>query len=170
MKTEPDVFSFQDLKGRPRRTEGWDGIRNYQARNYLRDEFQVGDLVFIYHSRVEHPAIVGVAEVVRSAYPDVSALDPASKYFDQLSLKQKQSRWVMVDVRATHEFSVPVTLEMMRSFPALDGLLVLKKGQRLSIQPVDRMHWDAICKIGKCFSLDGETSRQGSSTIELAGH
>jgi predicted RNA-binding protein with PUA-like domain len=149
MKTEPDVFSFADLISRRHQTEGWDGIRNYQARNLLRDEVQIGDQAFIYHSRIAEPAIVGIAEVVKGAYPDDSALDPASKYFDPLSKKQGASRWVMIDVKAIEKFSYPVTLGQMRLNPDLADLMVIKKGQRLSIQPVSKSSWDIIKRLGK---------------------
>ncbi len=149
MKTEPDVFSFDDLARKKNRTEGWDGIRNYQARNLLRDKFKNGDRVFIYHSRIDEPAIVGTALVVKEAYPDISALDPTSKYFDALSQKQGASRWLMVDVQACERFSQSVTLQMMRSTPGLQDLMVIKKGQRLSIQPVDDEHWQIICSLGR---------------------
>ena len=110
MKTEPDTFSIDDLIAAPNSTEPWDGIRNYQARNFLRDEFSVGDLVFIYHSRVKSPGVVGIAEIVRSAYPDHTALDPESNYFDPKSLEKGESRWVMVDVKAVQKFDNVVTL------------------------------------------------------------
>jgi predicted RNA-binding protein with PUA-like domain len=148
MKTEPDLFSFEDLVSRPSRSEGWDGIRNYQARNLLRDEFQVGDEVFIYHSRIPEPAVVGIAKVVRGAYPDDSALDPGSKYFDPLSKKQAVSRWLMVDVMATEKLLRPVTLGEMKLNSELSDLMVIKKGQRLSVQPVLKSHWDIIRRLG----------------------
>ena len=104
MKTEPDAFSFDDLINSKNRTDCWDSIRNYQARNMMRDEFKKGDLVFIYHSRIADPAIVGIAQVTKEAYPDHTALDPNEKYFDPKSEKLGESRWVMVDVQAKKYF------------------------------------------------------------------
>ena len=147
MKTEPDVFSFEDLVRMPSHTDGWEGIRNYQARNFMRDDFKCGDQVFIYHSRTKPPAIVGVAEVVREAYPDDTALDPQSPYFDEKSAREGVSRWVRVDVKATKRFAQPLSLEKLRSLDQLRGLALLKRGQRLSIQPVSSPHWQAICNL-----------------------
>ncbi|SMF33873.1 EVE domain-containing protein [Pseudobacteriovorax antillogorgiicola] len=149
MKTEPDVFSFDDLVNLKNSTDHWDGIRNYQARNFMRDQFKKGQQVFIYHSNTKVPGIVGIAEVVREAYPDHTALDPKSKYFDPKSADKGESRWVMVDVKATHRFRNLVSLADMREMPELDGMALLKPGQRLSIQPVEAPHWSLIKKIGK---------------------
>ncbi len=147
MKTEPDVFSYDDLELRPGQTEHWDGVRNYQARNFMRDQFRIGDQVLFYHSRTNSPGIVGIAEVVKEAYPDPSALDPNSSYFDPKSATLGQSRWVMVDVRAKKRFARAVTLEDMRREPRLAQMLVLQKGQRLSIQPVSEAEWDVISRL-----------------------
>ena len=149
MKTEPDVFSFDHLCKRPKKTEGWDGVRNYQARNMMRDDFKKGDLVFIYHSRIADPAVVGIAEVVREGYPDKSALDPKEKYFDEKSLAKGESRWVMVDVQAKKRFVEPVTLSTIRTLKSLKAMPLIKKGMRLSIQPVTKAQWDVIVKLGK---------------------
>jgi predicted RNA-binding protein with PUA-like domain len=144
MKTEPDTFSFDDLVGRPDRTDRWEGVRNYQARNMMRDQFQLGDEVFIYHSRVAEPAIVGVARVVRAAYPDPTALDPQSKYFDSKSVEQGISRWVMVNVQAVGRFMRPITLKELRDVKGAENMLLLRPGQRLSIQPVQEQEWQLI--------------------------
>ena len=148
LKTEPSVFSYQDLQAAPNQTTGWDGVRNYQARNFMRDQFKLGDLVFIYHSACKEPAIIGIAEVVREAYDDVTALDRKSKYFDEKSKKDGKSRWVQIDVKAKQVFPEPVTLQQCREQAALKDMALLQKGQRLSIQPVTKGQWTKICKLG----------------------
>lgn len=148
MKTEPDVFSWSDLERAPNSTASWDGVRNYQARNFMRDEFKLNDLVFIYHSRVEPPAIVGIAQVVREAYPDLTALDPESKYSDEKSIRDGLSRWVMVDVKAVARLPNEVSLSQLRETVGLDQMLVTRPGQRLSVQPVKPSEWAIICHLG----------------------
>lgn len=148
MKTEPDVFSFEDLKSRKAMTEPWDGIRNYQARNFMRDEFSLGDQVFIYHSNTKIPGIAGIAKVVKEAYPDHTALDPECKYADPKSIEKGESRWLMVDVQATHQFKNYVSLEELRGIPDLEDMALLRRGQRLSIQPVLKDEWELIKKLG----------------------
>ncbi|MBC7661144.1 MAG: EVE domain-containing protein [Chitinophagaceae bacterium] len=149
MKTEPDTFSFDDLLSRPQQTEGWEGVRNYMARNFMRDQFKVGQLVFFYHSRIEEPAIVGVAQIVKEAYPDEAALDLKSPYFDAKSLAKGESRWCMVDVKAYGQFERPITLKELKSTAVKDlqNMALIKPGQRLSIQPVTKKEWDAVLKI-----------------------
>jgi predicted RNA-binding protein with PUA-like domain len=149
MKTEPEVFSFEDLVRSPGYRAPWDGVRNYQARNMMRDDFKLGDQVLVYHSRVDPPHIAGVAEVVREAYPDPSALDPKSKYFDSKSQELGHSRWVMVDLKAVGRFKNPVGLDWCRQQPALGQMLLLRKGQRLSIQPITDSEWQFIYAHGK---------------------
>jgi predicted RNA-binding protein with PUA-like domain len=148
MKTEPNVFSYTDLTRAPGATSSWDGVRNYQCRNFMRDDFRVGDGVLIYHSSVDVPGVAGIAQVVREAYPDITALNPDSEYFDPKSAELKQSRWVMVDVQARAALKTPVTLQQMREVSALADMLVLRKGMRLSIQPVTPKEWATICKLG----------------------
>ncbi len=143
LKSEPDVFSLEDLKNCPNQTEHWDGIRNYQARNLMRDEMQVGDRAFFYHSRQTEPAIVGTAKVVREAYPDHTSWDPTSKYFDEKSTPENP-RWLMVDVQFGSEFSRPVTLKELRSIPELNEMFLLRKGMRLSVQPVTEAEFQLI--------------------------
>jgi predicted RNA-binding protein with PUA-like domain len=150
MKTEPDTFSYDDLIAAPNSTEPWDGIRNYQARNFLRDDFKKGDLVFIYHSRVKDPGIVGVAEVVREGYSDHTALDPLSRYFDPKSYEKGESRWVMVDVKAIRKFRKVLTLAELKTTRGLIDMKVVQKGQRLSIQPVTESEWQIISEIAGC--------------------
>ena len=146
MKTEPDEFSWDDLEKKPKKIGSWDGVRNYQARNFMRDEFKKGDLVLFYHSSCETPGIYGLAKVVKEAYPDPTALDKKSDYFDEKSFKDGESRWVMVDVQAVERFSRPATLEDIRKDSALKSMLLLRPGQRLSVQPVEEKHADHILK------------------------
>lgn len=153
MKTEPDVFSFDDLINRPNSTDSWDGIRNYQARNFMRDVFKKGDGVLIYHSRIDEPAIVGVAEVVKEAYPDTSALNPEVKYFDPRAANKGETPWVMVDVQAKKRLSIHLTLKKIKGIPELSEMMVIKKGQRLSIQPVTKKEWEVILKTGQCTDI-----------------
>lgn len=136
MKSEPDVFSWDHLMKMPNQTGHWDGVRNYQARNYMRDEFKVGDQVFFYHSSCDVPGIAGIAEVVREGYPDPTALDPKSEYYDEKSARTGISRWVMVDVKAVKKSKTFLSLETIRKDERLQELLLLRPGQRLSIQPV----------------------------------
>lgn len=148
MKTEPTTFSFDDLIKAPKRTTHWEGVRNYQARNLLRDEIKKGHRVLVYHSNTDDPAVVGVAEVVRDGYPDDSALDSKSDYYDADAKKKGESPWVMVDIRATHRLKTPVNREMMKGSPALKEIMVMKKGSRLSVQPVTAAEFEAILKMG----------------------
>ena len=146
LKSEPDVFSLEDLKNCPNQTEPWDGIRNYQARNLMRDEMKVGHQAFFYHSRQAEPAIVGTVRVVREAYPDHTSWDPSSKYFDEKS-SAENPRWLMVDVQFESEFSRPVTLKELRSVPELKEMFLLLKGTRLSVQPVTEAEFQLILAI-----------------------
>ena len=149
MKTEPDVFSFEDLIAMKNSTDHWDGIRNYQARNMMRDNFKKGDQVLIYHSNATPPGIAGMAEVVKEAYPDHTALDESCKYYDPKSAEKGESRWVMVDVKATHRLKNFLPLPQLKEMKELDGMALLKKGQRLSIQPVSKEEWAFIKKLAK---------------------
>lgn len=145
-KTEPSVFSLDDLKERPGMTEHWDGVRNYQARNFLRDAVKAGDLVLIYHSNIPEPAVVGIAQVVRAGYPDFTALDPASGHFDPKSSADNPI-WYMVDVRYVEAFPRPVTLEEIKGIPLLSCMPLVKRS-RLSIQPVTPEEWQIILALG----------------------
>jgi predicted RNA-binding protein with PUA-like domain len=142
MKTEPDVFSWDDLV--KKKKAPWDGVRNYQARNFMRDQFRVGDQVLFYHSSCAEPGIVGVAEVVREAYPDPTALDPKSDYYDPSSAKAGESRWVMVDVAPVRKFRKLADLSAIRNTKGLQAMPLLQKGQRLSIQPVTAREFKLI--------------------------
>ena len=141
MKSEPDAFSIDDLKRKKR--EAWDGVRNYQARNYMRDGMRVGDTVFFYHSNCAEPGIVGIAEVATDAYPDPSQFDPKSKYFDAGSSRDNP-RWMLVDVKFVKKLKRAITLKELQADPALDGMVLLRKGSRLSVQPVEAAHWEHI--------------------------
>ncbi len=147
MKTEPEVFSFNDLMAAPKKTTCWEGVRNYQARNMMRDDFRVGDMVLVYHSNANPSGVAGVARVVREAYPDPAALDPKSEYFDEKSKAEGKSRWVMVDIQAVRPAVKVVSLDQLRSTKGLESMQVLKKGQRLSIQPVTAKEWDIVCEL-----------------------
>ena len=144
-KSEPSAYSWQDLKNEPERTTFWDGVRNYQARNFLRDQIKAGDLVFFYHSVVQPQAIMGIARVVKEGYPDPTAFDPQSKYFDPKS-DPENPRWFGVEVQAIQEFSPPITREELKIIPELQDMMLLRKGSRLSIQPVSEKEWQAILK------------------------
>lgn len=148
LKTEPTTFSFDDLWKAPRRTTSWDGVRNFQARNMLRDQIKEGDLAFIYHSSTDPTGIVGIAEVVRSGYPDATAFDPKDSHYDPKSKKDAPS-WYMVDVKAVEKFPEIVTLERLRGIKGLEGMVLLRKGSRLSVQPVAASEWDTIVRAAK---------------------
>jgi predicted RNA-binding protein with PUA-like domain len=141
MKSEPSTYSIDDLK-RDRRT-CWDGIRNYQVRNMLRDDVKKGDTVLFYHSSCDEPGVVGIAEVVREGYPDPTQFDPEDAHFDPAS-PPDAPRWVAVDVRFRRRFRRPVTLSAMKGQRALDGLQLLKRGNRLSVLPVSAKHAETI--------------------------
>lgn len=143
MKSEPDEFSIEDLQARPNQTEPWFGIRNYQARNFMRDAMQIGDQVFFYHSSCKVPGIVGIAEVVTSAYPDSSAFDPESTYFDPKS-DPSNPRWLRVDIRFVEQFKQIIPLSLIKSLPQLADMYLVSKGSRLSIQPVTAEQWQAV--------------------------
>ncbi len=142
-KTEPDCFSIDDLKSAPKKTTFWDGVRNYQARNMLRDDIKPGDLVFCYHSSVDPLAIVGVMEVVKEGYPDHTAFDPKQDHYDPKS-KRDEPTWFMVDVKLVEKFKQPVTRDMLKASKACEKMMVLAKGSRLSIQPVTAGEWEAV--------------------------
>lgn len=147
LKSEPDVFSFADLKKRPRKTEPWNGVRNYQVRNMMRDHMAPGDLGFFYHSSCPQPGIAGVVKIVKEAYPDPTQHDPSSEYFDAGS-KPEAPRWLMVDVQWHADFKTFVSLDMLRAEPALAEMLILRRGNRLSITEVTPAEWRRICKLG----------------------
>lgn len=141
VKTEPDVYSIDDLK--KDRTTGWDGVRNYQARNFMRDDMRKGDEVLVYHSNADPPAIVGLAVVSREGHPDPTALDPDDPHFDPKS-DPAAPRWIQVELRFKRKFRHPLTLPELREDAALTGMPLLQRGQRLSVQPVQPAHLDHI--------------------------
>ena len=147
MKSEPETFSIDDLAHAPRQTTAWDGVRNYQARNLLRDEIKVGDGVLFYHSNADPPAVAGTAEVVRAGYPDASQFDPKDDHHDP-GASPDQPRWYGVDIRFSERFARPVTLPAMRELPALREMVLLRKGSRLSVQPVSAAEWKTIVGLG----------------------
>lgn len=148
MKSEPECFSIDDLKNRPKQTEHWDGVRNYQARNMLRDDMEVGDLVFFYHSNAQPPGIVGVMKIVKSGYPDFTAFDPNHEHHDPKSNPEKPM-WYMVDVQFVEKFPKMITLEELKHHTALEEMILLRKGNRLSVMPVAKKEWDYIIKLSK---------------------
>ncbi|MGJ8639624.1 MAG: EVE domain-containing protein [Opitutaceae bacterium] len=145
MKSEPDVFSFDDLKARPDQTEPWDGVRNYQARSFMRDDMSIGDLILFYHSNAKPPGVAGIAEVASEPYPDPTAFDQKSKYYDPKS-DPESPRWVLVDIRYHKDLQRLVSLEEMKRMDTLTGMRVLQRGNRLSIAPVTRGEFVAICE------------------------
>ena len=148
MKSEPDVFGIDDLAARKQQTEPWDGVRNYQARNMMRDEMKIGDKLFFYHSNCKPPGIVGIAKIVREAYPDPTAFDPDSKYYDPKS-DPDNPRWLMVDVQFVRKFKRTIGLPELKQQPALAEMRLLQKGNRLSIMPVNKAEWDYILRLEK---------------------
>jgi predicted RNA-binding protein with PUA-like domain len=147
MKSEPTAFSIQNLQKAPRRTTCWDGVRNYQARNFMR-AMHLGDEVLFYHSNADPPAIVGIAEVVREAYPDHSAFDRQDVHFDPKSTPEKPL-WDMVDVRLVRVFPRPIPLERLRRDGQLKRMELLRKGSRLSVQPVRPEEWMRILSMAE---------------------
>ena len=147
MKSEPDVFSIEDLVKSPNQTACWVGIRNYQARNYMRDDMQLEDRVLVYHSNAKPSCVVGTATVVKTSHPDHSAWNPGSPYFDPKT-DQSNPRWFMVDIRWDSTFTNPQSLEMLREYPKLANMVLLKKGMRLSIQTVTQQEFAVIEKLG----------------------
>lgn len=145
-KTEPGCFSFEDLKQCPDMTEHWDGVRNFQARNSLRDSIKEGDRVLFYHSSIPEPAVVGLAQVVRAGYPDFTALDPTSEHFDPKA-SPANPIWYMVDVRYLAPLPRPVTLERIKTNPLLAAMPLVGRS-RLSIQPVTPDEWRLILAMG----------------------
>jgi predicted RNA-binding protein with PUA-like domain len=146
LKSEPDTFSIDDLYSLPNRTDHWDGIRNYQARNFMRDEMKKGDLAFFYHSNCAEPAIVGLVEVIKEAYVDHTAFDPDEYYFDAKS-DPERPRWVMVDVKFKQKFRNVVTLQDMKANPLLSEMRLVQKGNRLSIMPISSGEWIKILEM-----------------------
>ena len=146
VKTEPESYSIADLAKEPNQTTCWDGVRNYQARNFMRDEMKLGDHVLFYHSSTETPAIMGVAKVVRESYPDPTAWDAKDHHYDPQS-KPDNPRWFMVDLQLEQIFDKPLPLEQLRGIPSLTKMELLRKGSRLSVQPVRESEFKTILKL-----------------------
>lgn len=144
MKSEPEVYSIDDL-ARDGKTM-WDGVRNYQARNFMRDQMKAGDLVFFYHSNAEPSGIAGIAKVVGKSYPDPTAFDKKDVHYDPKSKKEKPS-WYLVDVAFVKKFKRFLALEEIKGNESLKGMLLLQKGSRLSVQPVSEMHWKILASM-----------------------
>lgn len=147
MKSEPGCFSFDDLRNCPGGVDHWDGVRNSQARNLLRDEIKIGDGVLFYHSNIRVPAVVGIAQVVRGGYPDFTALDPRCDHFDPRA-SQGNPIWYMVDVQYVTPLKRQLSRDDLRSHRLLASMGVLQKGNRLSVQPVNRQEWQAVLEMG----------------------
>lgn len=143
MKSEPDAFGIDDLAQRPNQIEHWDGVRNYQARNMMRDDMKIGDQIFFYHSNCELPGIVGIAEVAKESYPDFTAFDPNDKHFDPKSNPDKPT-WFMVDVRFVRKFKRTISLQELKLKQELADLALVRRGNRLSIMPVSAAQWHVI--------------------------
>lgn len=144
-KTEPDAFSIDDLANRTNQSEHWDGIRNYQARNFLRDKVELGDQVFIYHSSCKNVGIAGLAEVVKTAYPDHTQFDPESKYYDPKATHENP-RWYMVDVKFVKKFNQVLSLKSIKAMPQIEEIGLVRKGHRLSIMPVNGDEFSYLLK------------------------
>jgi predicted RNA-binding protein with PUA-like domain len=147
VKSEPNTFSIEDLAHAPKQTTCWDGVRNYQARNFMR-QMAIGDQVLFYHSNAEPPAVVGIAEVVKTAYPDRTQFDRKSHHFDPAS-KPNAPRWDMVDLKYRETFPTSVSLHRLKQEPKLKGMVLLQKGSRLSVQPVAESEWAVIVKLAR---------------------
>lgn len=158
-KTEPGSYSFADLEAERDQTTGWDGVRNYQARNFLRDDVKIGDLVFFYHSNAEPSGIAGIARVVQEAHPDPTAFDPTDKHFDPKSDRAAPT-WFQVSIRAVVPIDPMLDLPRLKTIPELNGMELLRKGSRLSVQPVRKSEWDAIVKLA---GIDPETIEKSDS-------
>lgn len=145
-KSEPSCFSIDDLKQSPNQTTYWDGIRNYQVRNMLRDEVKAGDTVFFYHSNSAPPSIVGVMKVMQAGYPDFTAQDPLSDHYDPKATSENP-RWYMVDVKFVKKFKRPIALEELKTHSKLKNMKVTQPGSRLSITPVTAFEWETILQL-----------------------
>jgi predicted RNA-binding protein with PUA-like domain len=146
IKSEPDCFSIDDLYHAPNQTSSWDGVRNYQARNFMRDQMRIGDELFFYHSNCKVPGIVGIATVVSDAYPDYTAFDPNSEHPDANS-NPDNPRWFMVDVCFKEKFPTILSLESLKPHPELANMQLLKRGNRLSVMPVSDKEWHYIHRL-----------------------
>ena len=147
-KSEPNAFSIDDLQNSPGEKTYWDGVRNYQARNFIRDDMRKGDGVLFYHSNADPLAVVGYCDIVKAAYPDHTQFDPADKHFDKTA-KQEDPRWFMVDIKLKRKFINPVTLKEIKEKPKLKDFRLIQRGNRLSVFPVNKKEWDEILRMGR---------------------
>jgi predicted RNA-binding protein with PUA-like domain len=146
MKSEPGEFSIDDLERKPDRTDYWDGVRNYQARNMLRDDMKIGDQAFFYHSNCAEPGIAGIIEICRGGYPDFTAFDPKNKHFDPKS-KKDNPQWFMVDIRFVRKLKRVVSLDELKQQQELSDLALIRRGNRLSVMPVTEKQWNFILSL-----------------------
>lgn len=146
MKSEPSCFSIDDLKNSPNQTSCWDGVRNYQARNFMRDGMRINDLIFFYHSNCTPPGIIGVAEVVSKPYADYTAFDPNSEHPDSKSTPDNP-RWFMVDIKFVKQFPKLISLDTLKQYPELSTMQLLRKGNRLSVLPIKSNEWSFIINL-----------------------
>ena len=153
MKTEPTSYSIQHLAREPKKTTHWDGVRNYQARNFMR-AMKVGDRVLFYHSGAKPPAVAGTAKVVREAYPDFTALDSREHHYDPKATHENPI-WEMVDLKLDEVFAEPVPLPTLKDTPALKGMELLRRGSRLSVQPVSKKHFETVLNLAAKLASDG---------------
>jgi predicted RNA-binding protein with PUA-like domain len=151
MKSELDVYPYSKLIEDG--STHWDGVRNYQARNFMRDDMKIGDFVLFYHSNCSPPHIAGIAKIVKEGYPDHTSWDSNSKYFDEKSTPT-DPRWMMVDIAPVYEFKEILSLDELKLVPELEGMLLLRKGQRLSVQPVEEQHFNTILKLARVSKSD----------------
>ena len=161
MKTEPESYSIHNLAAEPDQSTFWDGVRNYQARNFMRS-MKVGDRVLFYHSNANPPAVAGTAVVCREAYPDFTQFDPQQKHYDPDS-SHDDPRWDMVDIRLESIFDVPVPLDVLRGRNDLEGMELLRRGSRLSVQPVSREHFEIVLSIAKALAADPAAASAGTN-------
>jgi predicted RNA-binding protein with PUA-like domain len=147
-KSEPTAYSFDDLLAERDQTTGWDGVRNFQARNYLRDSIKVGDGVLFYHSSADPPSIAGIAKVVKAGHPDPTAFDSKAQHYDPKS-KPDEPTWYQVSIKAVRSIEPPLYLPFLNTIPALAGMELLRKGSRLSVQPVTEKEWKTILTLAK---------------------
>lgn len=150
LKTEPQTFGIDNLIAMPDQITPWEGVRNFQARNFLRDEMKIGDQAFFYHSSCKVPGIVGVVEVVTDGYPDSTALNPESQYYDVKST-QERPIWFRVDVKFIKKFKHIISIKELRDNPALSQMILLQKGNRLSVMPVSKKDWTQICQMARAY-------------------
>lgn len=155
MKSEPDCFSIQDLARCPRQTTCWSGVRNYQARNMMRDQMRRGDRVLFFHSSADPPAVAGTAVIVREAYPDPTARDPDDDHFDPKASSENPI-WQMVDIRLEAIFREPVPIAILRGVPELAGMELLRQGSRLSVQPVKPREFEIVLERAKAMADDSQ--------------